>query len=195
MTKPAFLIAFFLIWAACRNPFSTRKPEDPLFSRSNWTPPLSPETVLVNLQNAVAERNTENTIRCLADPSYSDRLFRFEPNPETASNHPGVFSKWGLDRETAVIQQVFSLVPKDSVCVLTWTKILREIVTADTAVMVRQYRLEVRHKPSTLPSVFEGHAEFRLAADRRGEWSVYLWTDNSVSGSVCWSELKAALGG
>lgn len=190
---------FFLGWCffalACQNPFSTRKPEQPVVSRSNWIPPVSPDKVLVNLQSSVAERNTENYIRCLADPSYSSRAFRFNPNPETASNHPGVFLKWGVDKEQTVVQQAFSLVPPDSACFLTWTKIIREITSSDTAILVRQYRLEIHHKPSDISTVFEGHAEFRLASDQRGEWIIYLWTDNSVSGSVSWSDLKATLGG
>jgi hypothetical protein len=190
----SFLVSLLLI-SACRNPFDTRKPEPPVVSRSTWIPPLSPDKVLVNLQNAIAERNTENFVRCLADPSYSARAFRFDPDPETAANHPGVFLKWGTEREQAVVTQVFSLVPADSACYLTWTKLLREITTSDTAVMVRQYRLDIHHRPSAMPSVFEGHAEFRLACDQRGEWMVYLWTDNSLAGSTSWSELKAMLGG
>jgi hypothetical protein len=195
MAKPVTFLVFLVCFAACRNPFATRKPEDPSLSASNWISPLYPEQVLVNLQTAVAERNTDNFIRCFADPAYSGRSFRFEPDPQTSSNHPGVFDGWGINRETGVMQQAYSLVPKDSTCMLTWTKILREIIASDTAVMVRQYKLELRHKPSILPVVFEGQAEFRLAADRRGEWCVYQWTDNSLGESVCWTELKAALGG
>lgn len=194
--KTRFILLFLTaLLSGCRNPFDTRKPEAPIVSKSSWIPPLSPDKVLVNLQNAVAERNTENFVRCLADPSYSNRLFYFEPNPETTTSYPGMFSNWGVEKEKTVAQQMFSLVPSDSVCQLTWTKILREIVSADTAVMFRQYRLEINHKPSVLPTVFEGLAEFRLSTDQRGEWMIYRWTDNSVSGSISWSELKAKLGG
>jgi hypothetical protein len=191
--KVCLLLVAFL--SACQNPFDTRKPETPIVTRSSWVQPLSPDKVLTNLQNAFLERNTENAIRCLADPTYSTRIFRFDPNPETASNHPGVFMDWGIEKEKAVLQQIFSMVPADSTCMLTWTKILREIASQDTAIMVRQYRLEIHHKPSTLSTLYEGHAEFRLASDQRGEWMIYRWTDNSIAGSVPWSELKAMLGG
>jgi len=195
MAKCSILFCMLLTLAACRNPFRTREPEPPVVSQSSWIPPLSPDKVLINLQNAIAERNTENVVRCLADPVYSTRTFRFDPNPETATLYYTLFSGWGIDQEKTVNQLVFAMVPTDSICLLTWTSILREVVAADTSVMLRQYRLEVHHKPSSLPTQFQGHAEFRLAVDQRGEWSIYRWIDNSIAGSVSWSELKAKLGG
>ena len=190
-----FAFLFFCLFLACQNPFALREPEPPIFSRSSWIPPLSPEKVLVNLQNAVAERDIQNYTRCLADPAYSSRAFVFEPDPETAADRPSVFVQWGVDRERAVMQQAFSSVPSDSTCSLLWTKVVREIVAPDTAVFVRQYRMDIRHGPAPFPSRVEGQAEFRLAADRRGEWMIYRWTDNATAGSVSWSRLKAALGG
>ena len=185
----------FCLLLACQNPFALRDPEPPVFSRSSWIPPLSPDKVLVNMQNAVAERDVQNYIRCLADPAYGPRVFVFEPDPETAADRPTVFLQWGIERERTVLQQAFALVPSDSSCSLLWTKVVKEIVAPDTAVFVRQYRLDIRHKPAPFPSRVEGQAEFRLATDRRGEWMVYRWTDNATAGSVSWSRLKAALGG
>jgi hypothetical protein len=183
-----------VILAGCKNPFSLRTPEKPVTS-TGWTPPLRPEEVLVKFQNAVSDRNTEYFIRCFSDPAFTGKGYRFEPDPETAAAHPEVFSAWSREKEQAVMQQAFYLTPKDSACALAWTASVRELMTSDSAVFVRRYRLELHHREQNLPRLFEGDAEFWLSEDRSGAWAIYRWIDNSVSGSPSWSVLKASLGG
>ena len=94
-----------------------------------------------------------------------------------------------------MIQQAFSFVPVDSVSLLLFTEDIREVVLSDSAVMVKEYKLELHHIQTTLPSVYEGNAELWLAPDQRGEWSIYRWIDNGITGFPSWSLLKASLGG
>ena len=180
---------------SCKNPFRLRDPEPPVTVRSSWIQPLRPELVLENMQNAVHERNADNFVRCLASQEYGERIFRFDPDPKVAQDYPGLFMAWDRDRELAVIRQAFAIVPADSAAVLVWTEDVREFTAVDSAVTVKQYRLEFPHTRSDLPRVFEGHVEFRLAEDTRGEWAIYRWIDNALAESHSWSLLKASLGG
>jgi len=180
----------------CKNPFSTRKPEPPETAQSQWVPAHSPDQVLLNMQNAIAERNVENYIRCLADSGSTGRVFRFDPDLEVANQFPGMFTRWNLEKEEKVFRQLCALVPKDSVFSLSWEEIQQELTTPDTAVFVRRYRMEI-HTPQdrfSLPKVYQGIGEFRLIENTQGEWVIYRWIDNGVSGSKSWSYLKASFG-
>ena len=185
----------FILLVACESLFSTREPEPPKDPRSPWIPPLSPEQVLLNFQNAVYDRNVENYIRCLVNVSFSQRSFTFEPDPEVSANYPEVFQEWEVSKEEGVIQQAFSLVPSDSTSHLQFTEDISEIIAPDSAVIVKKYQLALHHIQSTLPSVYEGHVELWMAPDERGEWSIYRWIDNGITGFPSWSLLKASLGG
>jgi len=184
-----------LLLVGCKSIFSTRKPEPPVTSQSSWVPPLNPDQVLINLENAISERNVENYIRCIVNSSFSKRTFRFDPDPRVLADYPELFKNWNRDKEEAVIKQAFSLVPIDSVSFLNFTEEIKEIVASDSAVFVRKYRLEFHHTQSNLPKVYEGQVEYWLAPDQRGEWSIYRWIDNGLAKSSSWSFLKAALGG
>jgi hypothetical protein len=192
---------FFSSWiiaaafcAGCKNPFALRTPEKPE-SSTGWTAPLQPQEVLDKLQNAVNDRNIDYYLRCFSDPAFTGRIYRFEPDPVTAAAHPEVFGAWSREKEQTVMQQAFSMTPKDSVCSLTWTASVREFIASDSAVFVRRYRLALSHRQQNLPRIYEGDAEFWMTEDRSGAWAIYRWIDNGLSGSPSWSVLKASLGG
>jgi hypothetical protein len=189
------VMALCLAAAGCRNPFALRTPETPELTRSTWTQPLHPEDVLENLRSAVLERNADHFLKCLADPVFSTRGYRFEPDAETAAVQPDVFASWSREREESVMRQSFALVPDDSICALSWSETVRSFIAADSAVFVYRYRLQIPHAQSAPARRFEGLAEFRLAEDGRGEWSIFLWVDNAESGIPSWSALKAFFGG
>jgi hypothetical protein len=193
--KPKHVLWISILILACENPFASRKSEPPVVQHSSWVPPHYPDQVMTNLQNAVVERNVENYIRCFVHPEYSEKVFRFDADPKEAADHPGAFDLWSLDQEQSVIQEAFSLVPIDSLIVLRFTEIVREILTPDSAVVVRRYQLELHHGQSSLPRMYEGQAEFWLTEDQKGEWSIYRWIDNGIVGYPSWSFLKISLGG
>ena len=189
-----FLCLFICILTACEI-FSTREPEPPEDPRTPWIPPLSPEQVLINLQTAVSGRHVENYVRCFVNSSFSDKRFYFEPDPEVAANYAEIFLDWDLDKEEAVMQQAFALVPADSSSFLLFTEDIREVIASDSTVMVKQYRLELHHIQTGMSNAYEGQMEIWLAPDQRGEWSIYRWIDNGILGDPPWSLLKASLGG
>ena len=189
-----FLLCLLVI--TCDGLFSTREPEPPQGTQSNWIPPLNPEQVLLNLQNAMFERNVENFVRCIVNPSYSSRIFGFDPDPEIAANYPEVFAGWGRSQEEAVIQQAFSIMPVDSASFLRFTEEVQEVIAPDSAVFIREYRLELHHGRPDVNEVYEGFVEFRLIPDDRGEWAIAYWIDNRKNENFPpWSLLKASFGG
>jgi hypothetical protein len=178
---------------ACENPFSTRKPEAPNTSQSQWIPPHTPEDVITNLIYAVQERNSENYMRCfLNDPSF--RVFHFEPDPEAAALYPHLL-QWSWSQEENMIQETFALVPPDSNVSLQFPSIIRDIISADSAALVRQYRWVIHHNNPLLPVELEGQVEMRMAEGVVGDWGIYQWIDYSISGLPSVSLWKAALGG
>ena len=194
-TVTLLLTCLLLLSTACKSLFSTREPESPEDPRSEWIPPLSADQVFINLQSSISDRNVENYIRCLVDASFSDRTYHFEPDPEVAANYAEIFRSWDLSKEEAVIQQAFSRLPPDSAGFLLFTEDVRETMASDSAVIVKKYLLELHHVQTGLSTVFEGYMEAWLAPDQRGEWSVYHWIDNGLTGQPSWSLLKASLGG
>jgi len=192
------VICMFLVCTAavsCQFPFSIREPEQPDTSQSQWTIPVSPEIVLSNLQRSVHEKSAEYFIRCLADTAYTEKKYIFIPDPESAAQFAGIFNRWNRQKEEGVVRQMFSLVPDDSVCTLILSMV-QQTVASDSAVMVVDYSLSVGHTGTALENrVFKGRAEFWMASDMRGEWSVYRWLDWRTSDISPWTVLKAKLGG
>jgi len=149
-----------------------------------------------NFSESITERDPEKFRRCLVDTSYSVKRFLFIPDPGVLESHPFTFANWSLEKEETVIRQAFLLAPGDSLCRLVFPETIRELIAPDTAVIIRQYRLDIRHTQAGLPVRYEGQMTLSLAEDRRGEWVIYRWEDRGiVSGEASWSFLKASLGG
>ena len=175
--------------------FSTREPELPENRQSNWIPPLSPDQVILNLQNSFYERIAENFIRCLVDTAYSEAVYVFDPDPEVAVEYFSVFENWSLQNEEAVIRQLFSIIPDENTAFLVFSEENWELYGSENAIYAAQYRLELHHTQPGIDSVFQGFLIYHLSPDNRGEWSVTQWIDNGISGSESWSRLKAVFGG
>jgi len=191
MLKWTLLILIFMnILCVCRSPFSTREPESPIENQSGWIPPLSPERVLINLQNAILERNSENFIQCL---SSGERSFTFVPDPDVMANYGELFLDWDLISEQTVIQQIFSLIPSDSSAYLLFPEDVRELQSTDSTIFVKKYLLEVHSTQNNLPQIYEGQVEYWLYPNTQGEWSIYQWMDFASGESQPWSYLKVLL--
>ncbi len=175
--------------------FSTRMPEEPKTRQSRWIPPLSPNQTVLNVQNAVYEKNTDNFMQCLADTSFYHKNFDFIPDPQIASLHQELFNSWNRDKERMVMLQLFALVQPDASSFLVLEEDTWNIIGAEEAVFSARYRLEVHHDQSNLDRVFRGYLIWEMAPDNRGHWVIIKWTDNSVEAARSWSFLKAQLGG
>jgi hypothetical protein len=182
-----------LVLLSCQNPFSTRKAEPPDLSENRWIQPYSPDLVLANLVNAIADHSADHFVRCLSSGS-GDQTFQFIPDPQAANVYPGAFDAWDLNRERTAAREVFAWAPADSMYQLSFIEDVFETLSADSAVFIKRYRLEIHHGRPSTPNLFEGRMDLRLAPIG-GEWFIVRWSDHAESDMPSWSRLKAMAGG
>jgi len=187
-------VGIFLSFSNC-DLFSTRNAERPENRQSNWIPPLSPEQVILNLQNAIYERNADNFMRCLPDTAYSSTVYSFEADPKIAIEFSRIFLNWSLQNEVAVIRQIFSVIPSDNAAFLVFNNEKWVQYDSENAIYAAQYYLELEHTQPGIDSVYQGSLVYNLVPDTRGEWSISKWKDNGERGAESWSRLKAIFGG
>lgn len=179
----------------CKTPFSTREPEEPRTSQSTWVQPTSPAYVMINLRTAIAERNSQNYLRCLADTSLVPGSFAFFPDPAVAAANPGLFLRWDKESERNYLNQLLAFVPRDSVSSLSMT-LIRESTYQDSVVLVQEYVLTVGHRQQRegAPRQMRGQAEFRLIRSSEELWYIRRWADYATGDYPTWSALRAFFG-
>ncbi len=184
-----------LLLAQCKSPFATREPEEPKTEQSSWIQPTSPNYVMANLRNAVAEKNITNYLRCFADTSNSPKQFRFIAEPTVANANPGLFENWRIESEQTFINQLMLFLPRDSTSQLSFSP-KSENTYQDSVVLVQEYHLIIHHtcKSEECPRDMVGQAEFRLIRTPEDLWFIYLWIDRAVGDKPTWSLLKAYFG-
>lgn len=188
-------IIFLLLFQFCDNPFATREPEPPQKNQSSWIQPTSPSYVLINLKNAIEEKNKSNYLRCLADTSVSAKEFIFYPEPAVANANPGVFDRWDKEAESNFINQLYSDLPKDSLIKVTFNR-LKETTFQDSVTLLQNYAIKMQSKCSETVCFnhLAGQAEFRLLRTPDDVWYIHRWRDVAISDSLTWSDLKAHFG-
>ena len=178
----------------CTSIFDTREPETPVTNQSSWIQPTSPNSVMINLRNAIAEKNITNYLRCLADTSLSEKFFIFIPEPAVANANPGLFDRWSKDKEEAYFYQMLLFLPTDSTSKLS-LELLREDAPGDSVILLHKYELTIHQKcqdeNSSCPRSMEGQVEFRLVRTDEDFWYIYQWKDFSISNTPAWSDLKS----
>jgi hypothetical protein len=184
-----------LIGVGCDNPFATREPEPPKQNQSNWIQPISPTYVLINLKNAISEKNSANYLRCLADTSVSPRQFSFVADAVTINSNPGLFQRWGKEEEANYLNQLSSYMPKDSTASVDFDR-LKETTFQDSVIFLESYVLNVHYKCESIdcPGSRRGQAEFRFVRTEDETWYIYKWIDYSTGDDLTWSNLKALFG-
>jgi hypothetical protein len=190
---PAFIAIFLFFF--CDSPFSTREPEQPKKSQSSWIQATSPDYVLINLKNAMQEKNKSNYLRCLADTSVSSKEFLFFAEPAVANANPGVFGRWDKEAESNYLNQLYSYLPKDSLSTVTFDR-LKETTYQDSVVLFQNYTIKIQDKcdETICFKYMTGQAEFRLLRTLDDLWYIFRWRDVSTSDSLTWSDLKARFG-
>lgn len=182
-------------WVGCENPFGTREPEPPKQNQSSWIQPISPTYVLINLKNAIIEKNSDNYLRCLADTSVSPRQFSFIADAVIMNANPGLFLRWGKEEEANYLNQLLSFLPKDSTASVNFDR-LKETTFQDSVIFLESYVLNVDYKCESkdCPRSRRGQAEFRFVRTEDETWYIYKWIDYSTGDDLTWSNLKALFG-
>jgi hypothetical protein len=182
------ILLFAAMLAGC-GLFETRDPEPPTGGSATFVPPTSPDIVLDNLENAVAERNTENYVRCLVDTLNSGQRFVFYPTSPAAGRYAATFSSWGLQSERAWFAALKALSPKDAPAYLNLEGDFA-VIAADSAIYEGKYELVIRHAVANVSETVRGNLQFVLHTDRNSIWSITRWTDISLQDETSWSEWK-----
>jgi len=181
---------WLLLGGGC-NLFEPRDPETPSQSSDSFLPPTDPDAVNENLQNAIAQKNSVNYVRCFADPSRTPHPFLYFPSPDAGSRYASVFVTWTVDQERTYFQ---NLVARSSGKVNAYSNLLltnRSVtLTGDSSIQAYDYTLTFEHNDPAFPTVAVGNLQFVLGLDNSNAWVIYRWSDFKTTSDVTWSHFK-----
>lgn len=184
------LMSWLVLGAGC-NLFEPRDPEAPSQTSDSFIPATDPDVVIENLQNAIAQKNSVNYIRCFADPSRTSRPFQFSPSPDAGSRYASVFAYWTVEQEKTYFQ---NLVARTTGKANAFSNLLLThrvvTLTADSAIQSYDYTLTFEHTDPSFPTVATGNLQFVLGLDNNNAWVIYRWSDFKTTSDVTWSHFK-----
>lgn len=181
-----------LIIAGC----ATRTPEEPTGNRGTYEPPTSPQIVIENFRNAVIEKNTQNFMLCLADPSRSRVPYIFEPSAEAGARFQAIFQSWSLNKERQAFLSIIARLPTDVNLGFEFSNSSVAFSSPDSLVWVGDYRLSTKLDLAGVPNVLTGTMVLSIRPEASGLWSIGRWSDARRTGDTLestWSILKAQL--
>ncbi|MFC2092992.1 hypothetical protein ACFLSV_03745 [Bacteroidota bacterium] len=192
MLKKLKIILFLFVLISGCGLFDTRDVEPPTDPRSNFTPPTSPDIVIVNLQFAVAEKNLNNYMACFVDTNFSSRKFNYQADVSSQVQYPTIFLFWNLSSEKSYYTTLLALTNAQSNSHLFLSDEMLSI-SLDTAIYDADYLLRFEHQRPTVAQTLKGKLRFYLAADSRNLWSIHSWFDfkEPTANDTTWSVLKA----
>ncbi len=186
--KLFFLITLAVLFNGC-NLFSTRSAEPPSQPRADYQQPVTPDALISNLVNSLKDKNVENYISCLADYSFTKRVFTFSASSGAISQFPSLSENWGIKNEEQYFNNMISKVPQGVPVTLTLTNESYS-PQGDSLVYTASYNLNVPTNDPSLPENYQGDLRFNMIRDSRAIWSIYYWQDSKNSSQPSWSELK-----
>jgi hypothetical protein len=182
-----FVSILLVLSVASCDLFETRDAESPDQTRSNYTTPSERNILIQNLIYSFSDKNVNNYIKTFSDPNVTGKLFAFTPS--SAALRFQIWENWNLVDETQYFNNLINNVPDNLPINLDFNNENYGAVIADSATYTAEYTIVVPQQNSE-SLIFEGNLKFTMYRDASGVWSVYFWEDNSVEGSVSWSELK-----
>lgn len=188
MKQLIFLILLFLI-SGC-DIFSTRMPENPVQSRTTWIPATTIDILIENLKSSLSEKSTENYMKCFIDPAFVNKNFSFIPATESYSMYSTLFSNWTLQNERVYFENLKSKMKENGFITLSISNEVRGTIQGDSINYSADYLLIVDHSVESFSREFQGHLQFTLLRNVKGEWSILSWKDSKSSESLTWSDLK-----
>lgn len=187
-----FCLVCVVLIARC----TTRTPEEPTGNRGTYEPPTSPQIVIENFRNAVIEKNTQNFMLCLADPSRSRAPYVFEPSAEAGARFQAIFQSWSITKEQQAFLSIIARLPTDVALGLEFTNSTVAFSSPDSLVWVGDYRLATKLDLAGIPNVLTGTMVLSIRPETSGLWSITRWSDARRTGDTLestWSILKAQL--
>lgn len=181
----SLLLALVLLLCGACDLFSPRTPDAPIGEGGTFTQPDAPDLVVENIQNAVAELNTQNYRRSLCES------LTFEPTATAESRAPGLWPGWSSDEEISYYTTLAEAARTGQGHELRLTDRVEEI-GADRFVLEATYFLTVNHRRPDAPTTVQGRLVWEIVQDADGLWRLCAWTDRELGNNSSWSDLKAS---
>lgn len=196
---PAFMKWFF-VSARCRiavccggclavlagcGVFETRTPEPPVQEGGTFTQPDTPDQVVENLQNAIAELNVLNYRRSLS------ATVLFTPTA-TAEAQASIWQGWSRTEEERYFSTLTAAAQGATSHRLTLNDRVLTALGPDRSLLEATYVLTVNHRRPDAPTEVQGRLRWLITQGTDGLWVLAEWTDQELGTSPSWSDLKAA---
>lgn len=182
------LFVLLVVGAGC-DVFAPRTPAPPESDGGTFVQPDAPDLVVDNLRAAVAELNTANYRRSLAD------ALVFEPTAEALARNPALWAGWGKAEEVSAFTTLAEAARRapPGVHTLRLDDVSSELgdrrFTFDAS-----YVLVMRHQRPGVPDTVQGRLVWEITQGADGLWSLARWNDRTLGNSPSWSDLKAEFG-
>ncbi len=166
------LLAGCFLWCGC-GLFDPRDPELPGGGGVAWIPPTEPETLFVNVKNAMEGKVVGNFERCFVDTG-----FAFHPDPSDSLDllstlQRDVYAGWDLDAELSVAQRIFD--EASSIKLTLATRDSPVFVSAEERIYYYKYELQVLYKVGGA-EMFRGLLDYHVRSVG-GLWYINVWLD------------------
>ena len=183
------LIAICFLLYGC-DMFKTRTPQEPDQNSTIYQPATSASILFDNFSTAFKEMNDGEYYKCFFAGDSSIK-YQFIPEPTSAARYPAVFSNWNADNERTFILGLNSYLDPLTKPDLQWESINYELQTADSAVLLTQYVINITAKNQV--STYRGASRLTFYLAQEGIWKISRWQDlkyNERDTSQTWSSLK-----
>lgn len=164
--------------------FSTREPEEPLSDTGTYIQPDTPEQVIDNVQSAIAELNTLNYRRSMAED------MSFQPTA-TAQARESVFLSWSRSQEEQYFSALVAAASLNQGHSLQLNDRTLTLLSENEFVLDATYVLSVNHRRTEVPTQVQGRLQWMLRQGEDGLWALQEWTDQELGSEPSWSDLKA----
>lgn len=166
--------------------FDTRDPEAPESGVGTWLQPDTPDRVARNIQNSIAEMNSQNYLRSLGPE------FVFQPTVSAIARDPSLWGSWAIPEEETYFGRLVASSNFLSGHNLQLLDITENVVGDERYVMDANYILTVQHsRVKEVPTEFHGHLVWSIQRSSEGLWYLQAWTDQEAQSQPSWSELKS----
>ncbi len=185
-----FILTFSFI-SGC-DIFSTREPEPPNKSRSNYETAVTPELLIQNLVNSLSDKNLENYLLSFSDPNFTNKVFTFSASSSAISQFPALANNWGVRNEEQYFNNLITKVQKDQPITLNLSNVSSS-PQGDSLFYTASYFINIPSISADIKSNYQGELRFSMIRDSRAIWTIYFWQDTKNSNLPSWSELKGRL--
>lgn len=186
MLRPAFIgtmVLLVALLAGC-DLFAPRTPADPISEGGTFVQPDAPDLVVDNIQAAIAELNTANYRRSLAEDLV------FQPTAAAEASDPSLWGGWSKTQEVSAFTTIAEAGRLSNGHLLRLED--QSIEVGDMRYTLdATYVLVVRHSRADVPDTLQGRLIWEIEQDTDGLWYLQRWTDRELGNSPSWSDLKA----